>query len=100
MEETTLLESCYQKTDHFVSRRIAGEAVLVPLRLPKMDTDHIYALNETAASAWALLDGNLSLSAVVEQIVADYEVEEAEAAQEVLSLVHELVAMGALEQVS
>ncbi len=98
MEETTLLETRYQKTDHFVSRRIAGEAVLVPLRMPQVDTDTIYALNETAASAWALLDGSRSLKLVVEQLVAEYEVEETEAAQEVLSLVRELVAMGALEQ--
>jgi hypothetical protein len=99
MDEMILLERTYRKTDLFVSRRIAEEAVLVPLRQHKGDYDHIYSLNETAACAWSLLDGNRTLTSIVKQIVTDYEVEEAEAAQEVIGLVRELVTIGALEMV-
>jgi hypothetical protein len=100
MTETTTLDVYYQKTEAFVSRRIAGEAVLVPLRPQKGGTEFIFSLNETAASAWAALDSSQPLRAVVAQIVAEYEVDEDEAAQEVLALVEELVKLGALEKVA
>lgn len=92
-------DAFYQKTNHFVSRQIAGEAVLVPLRPKKGESDYIYSLNETAASAWALLDKNRSLQTIVEQIVTEYDLDEVEATQEVTSLVQELVRIGALEKV-
>jgi hypothetical protein len=100
MSETSLLETCYQKTEQFVSRQIAGEAVLVPLRPQKGGGDAIYSLNETAASAWALLDGGRSVQMVVAQLMVEYDVSEADAAREVLGLVEELVQMGALEKVA
>jgi hypothetical protein len=99
MEEISLLSQSFRHSDFFVSRRIAEEAVLVPLRQQKGGNDHIYSLNETAASAWVLLDGSRTLGSVVEQIVAEYDVEESEAVQEVLGLVQELVNLGALEKV-
>jgi hypothetical protein len=100
MSETILLEDIFKKSGRFVSRRIAEEAVLVPLYQNRGGTDHIFSLNETAASAWVLLDGSRSLRAVVAGIVAEFEVEEADARQDVFGLVKELSALGALEKVS
>ena len=97
-EEMSLLAQSFKHSDIFVSRRIADEAVLVPLYQQKGGSDYIYSLNETAACAWSLLDGSRSLSSVVEHIVAEYDIEEAEAVQEVLGLVLELVNLGALEK--
>jgi hypothetical protein len=99
MEETIFLDDVYKKTEKFISRVVAGEAVLVPLQFSGGDSSHIYALNETAASAWALLDGARSLASVAECITAEYEVEETEAAQEVVDLVREFLTLGALEKV-
>ena len=98
MDEMTLSLDCYRKTRRFVSRQIAGEAVLVPFRQSQGGQDFIYSLNETAASAWALFDGQHSLAEVVAQITAEYEVGEADAAQEVAGLVAELLKLGALEK--
>ena len=96
MEETTSVDTIYKKTDWFISRRIAEEAVLVPLRAVSGNNDFIYALNEPAAAAWELLDGDHALSWVAQQIVGQFEVSEAEAAQDLTSLVQELVTLGAL----
>ncbi len=99
MEKAAFMEAFYKKTNNFVSRRISGEAVLVPLRKKKGDSDHIFSLNETAASVWVILDGNHSMRSVVEQIVAEYEVEDEDAIREAMGLVEELVNIGALEKV-
>ena len=99
MDGTISLAECYQKTEQFVSRRIAGEAVLVPLRQKNGNYDHIYSLNETAACAWELLDGSRPLSAVVERLVAEFEVGEAQVVEDVLGLVRELADCGALKKV-
>ncbi len=45
----------YQQAEDFVSRNIAGETVLVPLRQQIGDLDSIYTLNEVATLVWERL---------------------------------------------
>ena len=93
------LDDCYKKSETIVSRRIAGEAVLVPLRRNAADLDAIYALNETAAVAWDALDGNVTLRQVLERILAEFEVDAATAKQDLLELMTQLRELGAVEKV-
>ncbi|MDD5371758.1 MAG: PqqD family protein [Anaerolineaceae bacterium] len=89
----------FKKNDEIVFRMIAGEAVLVPMRRQVADLDAIFALNESAAFAWGLIDGKRSLEAIAGQIVAEYEVEEGEAAQDVVELAEKLSEIGAIDAV-
>lgn len=93
------MEACYRKSESIVSRRIAGEAVLVPLRRNAADLDAIYALNETAAAAWDALDGSVSLRQVLERILAEFEVDAATAEKDLLELIAQLRDLGAIEKV-
>ena len=43
------LDYCYQKDPDMVSREIAGEVILVPIRRNVGDLESVYTLNETAA---------------------------------------------------
>jgi hypothetical protein len=100
MEAVSLsLEERYQRSESIVSRRIAGEAVLVPIRNQVGALDSIYALNETAALVWDSLDGTLSLRQALARVTAEFEVDEVTAAQDLLELVADLVRIGALEKV-
>ena len=94
-----LLEERFKKSEQFVSRLIAGEAVLVPMRQNVGDLDCIYSLNETAASAWELLDGNRPLRDVLASLLGEYEIGEEKATQDLLGLVDQLLGIGALEKV-
>lgn len=94
-----LLSDRYQKSAEIVSRIIAGEAVLVPIHQKIGDMDCIYALNETAASAWSLLDGQCTLEMVRDWIVAEFEVDTEEATQDLLGLVSGLAEIGAITKV-
>lgn len=81
------LEQRFRKADNIISRRIAGEAVLVPLRSKAADLDAIYALNETAALVWDLLDGIHTLDQVLDRITAEFEVPRLEAENDLINLV-------------
>ena len=56
------LTDTYQQDPSIVSREIAGEVILVPIRNNVGDLESIYTLNETAARIWALLDGDHTLA--------------------------------------
>jgi hypothetical protein len=93
------LDERYKKSTSIVSRIIAGEAVLVPIHQKVGDMDCIYSLNETAASAWDLLDGVRTLAMVRDQIVTEFEVQADEATQDLLGLISGLVEIGAVTKV-
>jgi len=89
----------YQKSESIISRNIAGEAVLVPLRRNAADLDNIYALNETAALVWESLDGENTLQDVLKRVVTEFEVYEADAERDLLDLVAHLCELGAVVKV-
>ena len=93
------LQDYYRRSPAIVSRRIADEAVLVPLRQKSSELDNIYSLNDTAARTWELLDGQRSLQTVIQSIVTEYAIGEAQASADLLALVSQLVEIGALEKV-
>lgn len=91
-----LLDERYQKSESIVFREIAGETILVPIRSNVGDLESIYTLNETAARVWALIDGTTTVSEIRDAIVAEYEVEEKEAEQDVLELLAQLESFGGI----
>jgi hypothetical protein len=93
------MDEVYQKDANFVSRRVVGETVLVPIRRKKADLDCIYSLNETAAYTWENFNGVLSLSEICDRIVAAYSITSQEASQDLLELVTNLSEIGAIELV-
>jgi len=93
------LDYCYQKDPNMVSREIAGEVILVPIRRNMGDLESIYTLNETAAAAWTLIDGSSTLQKIRNQIVDEYDVEVEQAQLDLLELVAQLEEIGAIQRV-
>jgi hypothetical protein len=88
------LGECYQKSESIVFREIAGEMILVPIRQNVGDLESIYTLNETAAFMWGLIDGRRTVREIRDAVIAEYEVEEGEAEQDVLALLAQLASFG------
>lgn len=57
-----------------MTRSIAGETILVPVRGRVGDLDAIYNLNEVGSFIWTLLDGRPSLPQIVEAVCAEFDV--------------------------
>lgn len=96
---THCLHQRCRRDSSIVTREIAGETILVPIRQNVGDLESIYTLNETASRIWALIDGRRTLGDIRDEMVAEFDVDEAEAEQDLLELVEQLQAAGALEMV-
>lgn len=93
------LDERYKKSSTIIGRRVAGEAVLVPIRKRVSDLNSIFALNETAAATWDLLDGQNTLRTVLEKILTEYEIDEKIAARDLQDLMAKLIELNAVEKV-
>jgi hypothetical protein len=95
-----LFNSIVQKDSSVVSRKIADEVILVPVRHKVGEIDCLYTLNEVGARIWELLDGQRSLQAVRDALVEEFDVSEQEAEKDLLTLIEQLKEVGAIQEVS
>ena len=89
-----------RKADGFVSRTIADDVIIVPVRGGVGDLESIFTLNAVGASIWRLIDGQTSMQALAAALSREYEVSEAEAAADVQEFVDLLLSKGLVSKVS
>ena len=94
-----LFEKVYKKSDSIVSRKIADEFLLVPIKQNVGDLESIYTLNEVATRVWELIDGKKKVKEIQDKIVEEFEVTPQEAEKDLASLVKQLLAVGAIKKV-
>jgi hypothetical protein len=83
---------CFQKDQNLVTRSIAGETIIVPVRSGVSDLEHIYVLNAVGSRVWGLLDEQTPVSQIVDTICAEYEVSPEQAERDIDELLHSLEA--------
>ncbi len=96
MGDVTRLDATYARDPDFVSRRIADEVIVLPIRKNLGDLESIYTLNEVGARIWELLDGRRTLREIRDVIVGEYQVTDQEATVDLETFVEHLTAIGAL----
>ena len=87
----------FKKKGEFVTRSIAGETLIVPVRGQVGDLDAIYSLNEVGAFIWEQLDGRKSVTQVVEAVRGEFEITVPDAEVEITEFVAALSAAGMIE---
>lgn len=80
-----------QQSERTASRVIEGKAVVITI-----DTNELHVLNGVGTRVWELLDGR-SLAAVIDAVVAEYEVDTARASADVRTFLERLLALGAVQ---
>jgi hypothetical protein len=85
------------RSEAVVSREIAGEKVLVPIRRDAADLESIYVLNEVASFVWDRLDGHHSLPEIKEALLAAYDASPDEAEADIQAFVAQLSESGLLQ---
>ena len=80
-----------------VSRVVAGETLIVPVRGKVGDLASIYSFNETGSLIWKLLDTPLTVRAIVGAVAEEYQVDTEKVRQDVSRFLSEMRAVGLIE---
>jgi hypothetical protein len=85
-----------RKADGFVSRTIAGDVIIVPVRGGVGDLEAIFTLNSVGATIWKLIDGGTPLERLAAAVSSEYEIGAASADADVREFVELLTSKGLL----
>ena len=77
-----------------VTRRIAGETILVPVTGGVADLHAVYTLNDVGSFIWHLIDGRRTAQAIADAVSSEYDVTVERAAEDVDELLTALEANG------
>ncbi len=88
------LSAVYERSDSLVTRDLAGEKIIVPVRGKVGDLNNIFTLNAVANDIWALLDGKRTVADIVEKLEQEYEVDRPTLANDVCRVLDELSSEG------
>ena len=77
------LPVCFTKASDLVTRSIASETIVVPVRAHVVDLESIFSMDETGSLIWKLLDGQTTVEQIVEAVCESYDVGSAQATKDV-----------------
>jgi hypothetical protein len=76
-----------RKAEGFVSRTIADDVIIVPVRGGVGDLESIFTLNAVGATIWQAIDGRTSIEGLADAVARAYEVPPDAAATDVRAFV-------------
>ena len=94
MTRPDLETSPLRPSPDIVSRRIAGEQILVPVRNGAAQMDYLFTANEVGSAIFALLDGRRSAAAIANLLSEEFDVDESRARADVLEFLETLCEAG------
>lgn len=89
----------YQRTGEFVSRTIAGETVLVPIRQQIGDLGEICTLNEVATFIWDRLAVGATVGEMAAALGETFEAESEQIRQDLEDFLQQLLSLRAIQRV-
>ena len=91
------LEQVYVRSQAVVSRRIAGETLIVPVRAKVGDLASIYRFNGTGSLIWRSLESPKRLAELIDAVQREYAIERGQAERDVKQFLNDTVAVGLIE---
>ena len=67
-------DDCYVRDEHVVTRVIADETIIVPMKQTVEDLKAIFTLNEMARVIWERIDGRTSVRELISSVYREYRV--------------------------
>jgi len=90
----------FRRSSSVVSRQIASETLVVPIRGGVGDLDSIFSFNPVGSEVWALLEQDRSLGDLTSWVVEQYEVTRDQALTDISAFVSELLQAGLVSEPS
>jgi methyltransferase-like protein len=88
----------YHKKEEVVSREIAEETILVPVRGKLADMQRIFSLNQTAEYIWENLDGKKKMEDILKGVLTHFDVSQKEAEKDISEFITELLNANLIEE--
>jgi hypothetical protein len=85
-----IMDKCFDKEKELVTRDVAGEEIIVPIKGHVGDLEGVFTLNEVGAMIWRLMDGQTSVRQLMEAVRNEYDVEAAVAEKDVVDFLQSL----------
>jgi len=85
-----ILDRCFVKVKDLVTRDVAGEKIIVPIKGHVGDLEGVFTLNEVGAMIWQLIDGRTKALELAEAVRKEYDVDAAEAEKDVVDFLRSL----------
>jgi hypothetical protein len=92
-QSSTVVQHADEKRS-FVTRRIAGETLIVPVTGRVMDLESLYVLNEVGSRIWELLREPTTADRIADVVAAEFAVTAEDAAEDVAEFLDSLGARG------
>jgi predicted nucleic acid-binding protein len=94
---TEILGQPIQRSRNVVSRVVADEAIVVPIRRGAADMDSIYTFNETGTAMWAMIEANRSATELAAHLQSEYGLSAEMAAADTEKFLADLAEAGLIE---
>lgn len=99
MKKNDYISKRFTKNPSIVSRKIADEFILVPVRQKAEELENIYIMNEVAGRIWELIDGKRLVTEIRDIIVEDFEVDRETAEADLEDFLRQVAEVGAVREV-
>jgi len=93
------LNAIFRKKEDVVTRSIAGETILIPIRDNLADMQGIYTLNPVAEYIWQQLDGKQNLENIASGVSASFEAAPPETGEDMVEFINQLLTREIIEEV-
>jgi len=84
------LDTCFAKEKELVTRDVAGEIIIVPIKGHVGDLEGVFTLSEVGAMIWQLIDGQKTVRQLMEAVKNEYDVGAGEAEKDLLDFLQSL----------
>ena len=91
------LEQVYVRSQAMVSRRVAGETLIVPVRGKVGDLASIYSFNQTGSLIWQSMESPKTLPELINAVQQEYAVAYEQAEQDVKQFLEDTLSAGLIE---
>ena len=98
MSSQKQFEGCIRCSSNVVSRMIADEAIVVPIRSGAGDLNSIYSFNDAGTKLWAMLEGGQRATELAQYLTETYGITGDRAKLDIDNFLAELAEEGLIEQ--
>jgi methyltransferase-like protein len=84
----------YTRGKDIISRDIAGETILVPIRGNLADMQYIFTLNPVGVFIWEQLEGENTLTDILESLLEHFETSRKQATNDILEFIGQVTEAG------